>query len=95
MMPTATFYHRTARHRQGIHPHTLHPSAVRTVRYEKNFISRTLRLWNDLPAVVFPGGYNMGFFKKGIRRILQGRQRECDAPDVVHVHRCIGHIGGP
>ena len=45
---------RTARHRQGVHPHTLEPKWSRTVRFQRNFLPRTLRLWNELPAEVFP-----------------------------------------
>ena len=87
MMPTATFYHRTARHRQGVHPHTLEPKWSRTVRFQRNFLPRTLRLWNELPAEVFPQAYSMGFFKRGVNRFLKGRQRACDAPGVTGVHR--------
>ncbi|CAH2094107.1 unnamed protein product [Euphydryas editha] len=66
MVPTATFYHRTARHRQGIHAHTLQPQWSRTVRYQRNFLPRTIRLWNELPAEVFPQDYSMGSFKRGV-----------------------------
>lgn len=87
MMPTATFYHRTARHRQGIHAHTLQPKWSRTVRFQRNFLPRTIRLWNELPAEVFPQCYSMGSFKGGVNRFLKGRQRACDAPGVAGVHR--------
>ncbi|CAH2084689.1 unnamed protein product [Euphydryas editha] len=87
MMPTAAFYHRTARHRQGIHAHTLQPKWSRTVRYQRNFLPRTIRLWNELPAEVFPQDYSMGSFKRGVNRFLKGRQRACDAPGVAGVHR--------
>lgn len=87
MMPTATFYHRTARHRQGVHPHTLEPNWSRTARFQRNFLPRTIRLWNELPGEVFPGEYNMEFFKRGVNRFLQGRQRVCDASGVANVHR--------
>ena len=38
-----SFYHRTARHRQGVHPHSLEPGWSRTVRFQRNFLPRTLR----------------------------------------------------
>ena len=47
----ATFYHRTARHRarasseiEGVHPHSLETGWSRTVRGQRNFLPRTLRL---------------------------------------------------
>ncbi|XP_052750997.1 uncharacterized protein LOC128200723 [Galleria mellonella] len=87
MMPTATFYHRTARHRQGVHPHTLQPKWSRTTRFQRCFLPRTLRLWNELPAEVFPRDYSMGFFKRGVKRFLQGRQRARNTSGIAGVHR--------
>ncbi|XP_052751430.1 uncharacterized protein LOC128200816, partial [Galleria mellonella] len=70
---TATVYHRTGRHRQVVHPHVLQPQWSRTAQFQRCFLSRTFRLWNELPAQVFPRDYSMGFFKRGVKRFLQGR----------------------
>lgn len=51
----------------GIHPHTLEPNWSRTVRFQRGYLPRTLRLWNELPAEMFPRDYSMGFFKKGVK----------------------------
>lgn len=87
VLPTANFYHRTSRHRQGVHPHTLEPLGSRTVRFQRNFLPRTVRLWNELPAKVFPNSYSMGLFKKGVIGFYRGQQRASDALGIANVHR--------
>lgn len=44
------------------------------INTKQDFLPRTLRLWNELPAEVFPRIYNIGIFKKGVLRFLEGWQ---------------------
>ncbi|KAJ0174424.1 hypothetical protein K1T71_009532 [Dendrolimus kikuchii] len=85
MVPSSSFYHRTARHRLGVHPHFLEPLRSCTQRFCRTFLLRTVGIWNELPAVVFPQRYDMGFFKKGVVKFLRGRQRVDDTSGVVNV----------
>ena len=70
LVPTSRFYHRTARHRGGVHPHFLDPGWARTVRFRRMFLPRTLGMWNELPPEVFPMRYNMGLFKGRVKKVL-------------------------
>ncbi len=80
------FYHRTARHRSRVHPYYLEPLRSSTVRFQRSFLPRTIRLWNELPSTVFPERYDMSFFKRGLWRVLSGRQRLGSAPGIAEVH---------
>ena len=87
LVPTAHFRHRTTRRGLGTHPHYVDPLLVSTRRFERTFLARTIRMWNDLPASVFPSDYDMGSFKRYIRGLFRGGQRTSDAPGVADVHR--------
>ena len=60
-MPTATFYQRTAPHRQGVQPHTLQPKWSCTVRFQRNIPPRAHRQWNELTAGVLQDGTEQVF----------------------------------
>lgn len=48
------------------HPYVLASEFCRTVRFRGTFFSAAIRLWNRLPAHVFPPIYNPQLFKKNI-----------------------------
>ena len=73
LIPTSRFRSRTTRAGLAMHPHVVEPLSTRTRRQTKSFICRTICLWNDLPACVFPSSYNMGSFKRGVKKHLMGQ----------------------
>lgn len=87
LIPASRFYHRFSRHRDRAHPHILDPWVSRTTRFSRSFLPYTQKLWNELPPEVFPLNFDMNSFKKKIKKVLQGRQRNDNAPGVVGVYR--------
>ncbi|RVE45607.1 hypothetical protein evm_009720 [Chilo suppressalis] len=47
---------------------------TRTKKFGDSYLCRTIRKWNALPAHVFPPSYNLGSFKRGVKKQHAGRQ---------------------
>ncbi|RVE42343.1 hypothetical protein evm_013017 [Chilo suppressalis] len=47
---------------------------TRTKKFGDSLLCRTIRKWNALPAHVFPPSYNLGSFKRGVKKQHAGRQ---------------------
>ncbi|CAG4966827.1 unnamed protein product [Colias eurytheme] len=62
-LPAAQFHHQTTRRKNQFHPHHLDGWRSTTVRSTRNFLPRTVKLWNDLPPAVFPNN-DIGAFMK-------------------------------
>ena len=69
-IPPLQNFTRNTRHASNAHQFTLKPNFGRTVKYRDSFISRTTRMWNDLPGSVFPHRYNIQTFKANVHRYL-------------------------
>ena len=52
------------------HPYSVHLSNARVNQYSKSFIPFTGKLWNSLPASVFPPSYDLDSFKRRVSRHL-------------------------
>ncbi|CAH2218321.1 jg23594 [Pararge aegeria aegeria] len=74
IVPPSPFYHRTARHRKDLHPYVVDIPRTRTKRFASSFLIRTARIWNALPASIFPSAYNMSTFKSRVNRHLLGKR---------------------
>ncbi|CAH2241008.1 jg4079 [Pararge aegeria aegeria] len=66
LVPPSHFYHPTASHRKDLHGRF---TAVAT-----SFLIRTARIWNALPASIFPSSYNMSTLKSRVNRHLLGKR---------------------
>ncbi|CAH2229578.1 jg19710 [Pararge aegeria aegeria] len=53
----------TARHRERWHPYVVDIPSTRTKRFLSTFLIRAAKMWNALPATVFPATYNLSTFK--------------------------------
>ena len=73
-IPSAPFHHRSTRRRLGMHSFTITVPSSRTKRSDRSFLIRTTKLWNALPATVFPHTYNMRVFKRNLKRHFTGRR---------------------
>ncbi|RVE46780.1 hypothetical protein evm_008564 [Chilo suppressalis] len=64
--------------RAGLRCHCLTVATIpkRTKKFGDSFLCRTIRKWNALPAHVFPPSYNLGSFKRGVKKQHAGRQGE-------------------
>ncbi|CAH2265932.1 jg5842 [Pararge aegeria aegeria] len=74
LVPPSPFYHRTSRHRKDLHPYVVDIPWMRTKRFASSFLIRTARIWNALPASIFPSRYNMSTFKSRVNRHLLGKR---------------------
>ena len=86
LIPPSGFSARTSRRRNKFHPHHLDAWYSTTIRYTRNFLPRTCKIWNELPSSVFPQSYNLGIFKGRVNKHLKGRQRISGASGVAVVH---------
>ena len=74
LVEPSPFHHRTTRRRQNFHPFVVSIPKSRTSRFERSFLIRTARVWNELPASIFPENYNLGTFKSRVNRLLMDRR---------------------
>ncbi|RVE40288.1 hypothetical protein evm_015062 [Chilo suppressalis] len=49
---------------------------TRTKKFGDSFLCRAIRKWNALPAHVFPPSYNLGSFKRGVKKQHADQQGE-------------------
>lgn len=73
IIPSSPFYHRTTRSRESLHHYVVDIPPCRTKRFASSFLMRTAKLWNSLPATVFPDTYTKGLFKDRVNRYFQGK----------------------
>ena len=67
LIPRARVFVRNTRLSSRSHPFVVDCPVDRTTHYRENsFISRTSRMWNNLPAEVFPDSYNVQKFKLNV-----------------------------
>ena len=52
------------------HPYTVQTPFARVNQYLQSFLPSTGKLWNRLPASVFPSDYGLNAFKRGVSRHL-------------------------
>ncbi|RVE54134.1 hypothetical protein evm_001257 [Chilo suppressalis] len=76
LIPPSPFLQRTTRAGLRCHRLTVATIPTRTKKFGDSFICRTIRKWNALPAHVFPPSYNLGSFKRGVKKQLAGWQGE-------------------
>ena len=58
---------RSTRTSRRAHNFVVDCAVNRTMHYRENsFFARTARLWNDIPAEVFPVGYDIDKFKSNV-----------------------------
>ena len=55
------------------HPYTVQTPFARVNQYLQSFLPSTGKLWNRLPASVFPPDYDLNAFKRGVSRHLCNR----------------------
>lgn len=68
LIPPTSFRYRTTRTGLSLHPHVVDRISARTKKFDNSFLCRTIKMWNSLPAHVFPPSYNLGSFKRGVKR---------------------------
>lgn len=73
LIPPSPFYHRESRRTAEYHPHLVDIPSQRTKRFSASFLMRTAKVWNSLPASVFPSSYNPNLFKARVNRLLLGK----------------------
>ncbi|MPC18746.1 hypothetical protein E2C01_011640 [Portunus trituberculatus] len=52
------------------HPYSVQPSNTRVNQYSQSFIPFTGKLWNSLPAFVFPSSYDLTSCKRGVKTFV-------------------------
>ncbi|RVE48692.1 hypothetical protein evm_006658 [Chilo suppressalis] len=62
--------------RAGLRCHRLTVATIptRTKKFGDSFLCRTIRKWNALPAHGYPPSYNLGSFKRGVKKQHAGQQ---------------------
>ncbi|CAH0405109.1 unnamed protein product [Chilo suppressalis] len=76
LIPLSPLLQRTTRAGLLCHRLTVATIPTRTKKFGDSFLCRTIRKWNALPAPVFPPSYNLGSFKRGVKKQQAGRQGE-------------------
>ena len=67
--PNTWVFARTTRLSKRSHAFTVATMSHRTTHYRENsFFNRTARLWKDLPANIFPEGFNISVFKARVNQ---------------------------
>ena len=74
LIEPSPFHHRTTRRRQNFHPYVVGTPKSRTKRFDKSFLVRTAKVWNELPASIFPDKYSPEIFKRRVNRYLMDRR---------------------
>ena len=75
LLPGTEFCNRTVRKKLQYHPLYIDTWHSTTVRFRRNYLPRAAQLWIGLPAIVLPGQYDLGTFKKRLYLHLKGWQR--------------------
>ena len=71
LMPPLRTFNRQTRFSRSAHRFHVNSMAQRTSHYQNgSFFSRTTRIWNTLPASVFPNEFNVARFKQNVHRFL-------------------------
>ena len=50
------------------HPYSVHPSNATVNKYSESFIPFSGKLWNSLPASIFPSAYDLNCLKREVSR---------------------------
>ena len=66
LLPAIKIFGRNSRSSVNAHAFHLNEISERTTHYRDSFLARNLRIWNKLPANVFPDVYNPTLFKQNI-----------------------------
>ncbi|RVE47159.1 hypothetical protein evm_008236 [Chilo suppressalis] len=96
LIPPSPFLQRTTR--AGIRCHRLTAATIptRTKKFGDSFLCRTIRKWNALPSHVFPPSYNLGSFKRGVKKQHAGRQGRTAVLAIfasgLHLHLTLGGV---
>jgi len=71
LMPPLRTFNRQTRLSRSVHPFHIDSLAPRTSHFQNgSFFGRTTRIWNSLPADVFPREFNVAGFKQNVHRFL-------------------------
>ncbi|RVE44225.1 hypothetical protein evm_011124 [Chilo suppressalis] len=96
LIPPSPFLQRTTRAGLRCHRLTVATIPTRTKKFGDSFLCRTIRKWNALPAHVFPPSYNLGSFKRGVKKQHAGRQGRTAVSAIfasgLHLHLTSGGV---
>ncbi|MPC20807.1 hypothetical protein E2C01_013767 [Portunus trituberculatus] len=70
---------RCTRFPSSSNPYIVQPSNTRVNHYSQSFIPFTGKLWNSLPASVFPYSYDLTSFKRGVKTFVPGFGKSCNS----------------
>ena len=74
LIEPSPFHHRSTRRRQAFHPYIVGTPKNRTKRFDKSFLTRTSKVWNELPASIFPESYSPQTFKSRVNGYLMDKR---------------------
>src|SRR3978361_2208528 len=72
VIPHGAIFGRHTRQANKAHPYAVKLDTPRTSLHQSSFFYMTALRWNSLPASIFPRGYDLQAFKRGINRHLSG-----------------------